>query len=388
MTAHRSRFVLSTLALAFASLVAPALAQQQGVTDTEILLGDILPMTGPPALLGVAHNLGVKAAVAEVNAAGGINGRKLRLISEDDGYVPTRTIQGVRKLITSDKIFAFTSISGTAQAEAVMPQIKQAGIPAMVPITTYEGLYNPVMKNVFAVGFDMRDAVEQLVTMMADRFPGKKWALISQDDDYGENVRVGFEAAAKAKKLQVVSSQVYKKGQSDFSSEILNVKQAGAEALMAGGVLGENIAMAKELERIGLKIPTGVTYVSRVPASVKLMGPAGENVYTVDYVHLEGSAQGKAFTEKLGKYLAPEEMTKVNRYTYTGYASTRALIDAMGRCGKALTWDCTNSELTKVRNLDTGVMTPISFSATSHLAAPKLFLLKADPATASHKLAQ
>lgn len=388
MTAYRTRFTRSALALALACLAAPAFAQQQGVTETEILLGDILPMTGPPALLGVAHNLGVKAAIAEANAAGGINGRKLRLISEDDGYVPTRTIQGVRKLITSDKIFAFTSISGTAQAEAAMPQIKQAGIPAMAPITTYEGLYKPVMKNVFAVGFDMRDAVEQLVTLMAERYPAKKWALISQDDDYGENVRAGFEAAAKAKNLRVVSSQVYKKGQADFASEILNVKQAGAEALMAGGVLGENIAMAKELERIGLKIPTGVTYVSRVPASVKLMGPAGENIYTIDYVHLESSPQGKAFTEKLGKYLAPEEMARVNRYTYTGYASTRALFDAMARCGKALTWDCTNLELTKVRNLDTGVMTPISFSATNHLAAPKLFLLKADPATTSHKSAQ
>jgi branched-chain amino acid transport system substrate-binding protein len=363
-------------------------AAQQGVTDTEIVIGDILPMTGPPALLGVAHNLGVKAAVAEVNAAGGINGRKVRLISEDDGYVPSRTVQGVRKLITSDKIFAFTSISGTAQAEAAMPIIKQAGIPAMAPITTYEGLYNPVIKNVFAVGYDMANAVEELVSMMADRYPGKKWALISQDDDYGENVRAGFERAAKAKKLQIASTQIYKKGQADFSSEILKVKQAGAEVLLAGGVLGENVAMTKELERIGHKIPVGVTYVSRVPASVKLMGSAGENVYTVDYVYLESSPQGKAFTDKLGKYLTPEEMPRVNRYSYTGYAATRALFEAMGKCGKALTWECANNELAKVRNLDTGVMTPVSFSATNHLAAPKLFLLKADPVAVTYKALQ
>jgi len=363
-------------------------AAQQGVTDTEIVIGDILPLTGPPALLGVAHNLGVKAAVAEVNAGGGINGRKIRLISEDDGYVPSRTVQGVRKLITSDKIFAFTSISGTAQAEAAMPIIKQSGIPAMAPITTYEGLYKPVIKNVFAVGYDMANAVEELVSMMADRYPGKKWALISQDDDYGENVRTGFERAAKAKKLQITSTQIYKKGQADFSSEILKVKQAGAEVLLAGGVLGENVAMTKELERIGHKIPVGVTYVSRVPASVKLMGTAGDNVYTVDYVYLESSSQGKAFTDKLGKYLTPEEMPRVNRYTYTGYAATRALFEAMGKCGKALTWDCTNTELTNVRNLDTGVMTPVSFSATNHLAAPKLFLLKADSASVTYKPVQ
>jgi branched-chain amino acid transport system substrate-binding protein len=385
MNRRLSKLALVSLltACAFGRAVA-----QQGVTDTEIVIGDILPLTGPPALLGVAHNLGVKAAVAEVNAAGGINGRKVRLISEDDGYVPSRTVQGVRKLITSDKVFALTSISGTAQAEAAMPIIKQSGIPAMAPITTYEGLYNPVIKNVFAVGYDMANAVEELVSMMADRYPGKKWALISQDDDYGENVRTGFQRAAKAKNLQITSTQIYKKGQVDFSSEILKVKQAGAEVLLAGGVLGENVAMTKELERIGHKIPVGVTYVSRVSASVRLMGTAGENVYTVDYVYLESSPQGKAFTDKLAKHLTAEEMPRVNRYTYTGYAATRALFEAMGKCGKALTWDCANNELAKVRNLDTGVMTPVSFSATNHLAAPKLFLLKADPAAVTYKPVQ
>lgn len=382
------RLTALALGLLAAGATFHASAQQQGVSDTEVVIGDILPLTGPPALLGVAHNLGVKAAVAEANAAGGIHGRKLRLISEDDGYVPSRTIQGVRKLINSDKIFAFTSISGTAQAQAAMPLIKQTGIPAMAPITTYEGLYQPTIKNVFAVGYDMRQAVYELVSQMADRYPNKKWAVISQDDDYGQNVRDGFERAAKEKKLQVVSSQIFKKGQSDFSSEILKVKQAGAEALMAGGVLGENVTMTKELERIGHKIPVGVTYVSRVPASAKMMGTAGENVYTVDYVYLESSPEAKGFMGKLEQHLSAEERARVNRYTFTGYSAARALFAAMDKCGKALTWDCTNAELAKLKNLETGAMTPISFAADDHLAAPKLFLLKADPAATTYKLVQ
>ncbi len=384
---NKTLSIAAALAALLASAAFPVHAQQ-GVTASEILIGDILPLTGPPALLGVAHNLGVKAAVEEVNAAGGIAGRKLRLISEDDGYVPSRTVQGTRKLLSSDKVFALTSVSGTAQAEAIMPLIKQAGIPAMAPITTFEGLYKPTIKNVFVVGYDMSKAVEDLTTMLAARFPGKKWAIISQDDEYGDNVRSGFERATKSKKIEVVSSQIYKKGQTDFSSEILKVKQAGAEALLAGGVLGENVAMAKELERIGHKIPVGVTYVSRVPASAKLMGSAGENVYTVDYVYLEHSAEGKAFTAKLAKYLSPEEMARVNRYTYTGYGAARALFDAMSRCAKTLTWDCTNAQLAKVTNLETGVMTPITFTAANHLAAPKLFLLKADPAAVTYQPVQ
>ncbi|HMN80113.1 MAG TPA: ABC transporter substrate-binding protein [Burkholderiaceae bacterium] len=381
---NRRLTAVAMFGLMAAGAFAPA-AAQQGVTDSEIVIGDILPLTGPPALLGVAHNLGVKVAVAEINAAGGINGRKVRLISEDDGYVPSRTIQGVRKLISSDKVFALTSISGTAQAQAAMPLVQQSGIPVMAPVTTFEGLYKPTIKNVFAVGYDMADAVAELVSRMATVHPGKKWALISQDDEYGENVRAGFERAAKEKKLQVVSTQIYKKGQTDFSSEILKVKQSGAEALMAGGVLGENVTMAKELERVGHKIPMGVTYVSRVPASAKMMGTAAENVYTVDYVYLENSPQARQFMDKLAKHLSPEELARTNRYSFTGYSAARALFEAIGRCGKNVTWDCTIGELNKLSNLETGAMTPISFSPTNHLAAPKLFLLKADPAAVTYK---
>jgi branched-chain amino acid transport system substrate-binding protein len=379
----RRHSILAAVGLA-AGLAVPVFAQQ-GVTDTEILVGDILPLTGPPALLGVAHNLGVKVAVSEVNAAGGINGRKVRLISEDDGYVPSRTVQGVRKLLTSDKVFALTSLSGTAQGQAALPVVKQAGIPTMATISLFEELYKPVSKNVFAIGGNHESATAALVAKVADKFPGKKWAIISQDDDYGELVRAGFEEVQKDKKLTVVSSQIYKKGQADFSSEILKVKQSGAEVLMAGGVLGENVAMAKELERNGYKIPMAVTYVSRVPATVKLMGSAGENVYTVDFVALEDSPRGKAFLDKARQYLAPEEQARVNRYTFTGYAGARVLFEAMKRCGKNLTWDCTNAELAKTQNFDTGVMSPVSFSATNHLSAPTLFLMKSEPASVSYK---
>ncbi|NDZ18900.1 hypothetical protein C7T35_34385 [Variovorax sp. WS11] len=381
---NRRLSIRTALVLAAVCAAWPA-AAQQGVTDTEIVLGDILPLTGPPALLGVAHNLGVKIAIAEANAAGGVNGRKLRLISEDDGYIPSRTVQGVRKLITSDKVFALTSLSGTAQGQAALPIVKQAGIPTIAPISLFEELYKPVSKNVFAIGGDHEAATAALVSKVADKFPGKKWALISQDDDYGELVRQGFDRAMKDKKFSVVLTQIYKKGQSDFSSEILKVKQSGAEVLMAGGVLGENVAMAKELERIGHKIPMAVTYVSRVPASVKLMGSAGESVYTVDFVYLEESPKGKLFMDKAKQFLTPEEQPKLNRYSLTGYAGARVLIEAMGKCGKALTWDCTNAELAKLQNFDTGVMAPVSFSATQHLSAPTLFLMKSDPATTSYK---
>src|SRR4051812_8004090 len=99
----------------------PAIASDPGVSDTEILIGEVEPLTGPPALLGVAASIGHKIAIAEANNAGGINGRKIKIALEDDGYVSARTIQSVRKLIDVDKVFAMVGISGSGQSIAVMP---------------------------------------------------------------------------------------------------------------------------------------------------------------------------------------------------------------------------------------------------------------------------
>ena len=112
-----SRLCAAALALGAAA----ASAQDVGVTATEILLGEVQPMSGPASLIGKAGAAGSKLAIAEINAKGGINGRKLRAIYEDDGYVPARSVSAVTKLIDSDKVFALTGTSGR------------------VPVSTYPG---------------------------------------------------------------------------------------------------------------------------------------------------------------------------------------------------------------------------------------------------------
>lgn len=371
---------VAAAALGALALAHPAFAQQ-GVTDTEVVIGDIIPMSGPPALLGGAHNIGVKLAVAEVNAKGGINGRKVRLVSEDDGYVVSRTVQGVRKLINSDKVFALASLSGSTQGQAALPQIKASGIPVVTTVSFSEDMYKPVIRNVFAIGTTHPQVTGEIARTLSARFPGKKWALVTQDDEYGELTRGGFEQAQRELKLDVASTAIYKKGQVDFSAEMLKVKQSGAEILFAGGLVSEDVAMAKELERLGLKIPMGVSYVTRVPAMLKLLGPLGENVYTADYVAAEESEQGKAFLQKAKSLLPEDEFKRVNRFTFTGYMGARVLFEAMQRCGKALTQECTIAQLESMKDFDTGVSSPVSFSPGSHLSLQKLQLLKGNPAT-------
>src|SRR6266496_278430 len=144
---------------------APALAQQ-GITATEIVIGDVEPLTGPPALLGVAASIGHKIAIAEANNAGGINGRRIKYVLEDDGYVTARTIQGVKKVTDVDKAFAMLGISGSGQSIAVMPLLEKSGIPTVIDVAPVKFLWEPPRKNVFVVGQSYEEGIIHLVTYL------------------------------------------------------------------------------------------------------------------------------------------------------------------------------------------------------------------------------
>lgn len=338
-----------------------ASAADQGVSDGEIVLGEVEPLTGPPGLLGIAHNLGVRLAIAETNAAGGIGGRTLRLVAEDDGYVTSRTIQSLRKLIGVDKVFALTAVSGSGQAVASIPILKQSGIPTMIPIGPLPPLYEPPIDNVFVVGQSYTEGMRQLALYLANKFPGAKWGVVIQDDDYGKSLREGIEQAQQDAQIDIAFETKYARGQKDFSSEMLRVKDAGVEVLIAGGIISENIAMVKEAEKLGISPAIAIFWPGRVPEVLKAIGPASDGLYAVDYVAPLQSEAGKAFMDLAAQYLSEDEVKRVNRYTMTGYTSTRVLIEAMQACADDLTWSCTIKVMADGAPVDSGVMAPVAF---------------------------
>ncbi len=375
----------ASAALAVALLGTPSALADQGVTDTEILLGEVEPLSGPPALLGLAHNIGVRLAIEEANANGGVAGRQLRLIAEDDGYVTSRTIQSLKKLIHVDKVFALTALSGSGQAIASIPVVKQAGIPSLVPIGPVTPLYTPPVDNIFVVGQAYETGMQELALFLAKKFPGKKWGVVTQDDDYGIALREGLEAAKAEEPFDVVFETVYKRGQKDFSSEMLRAKDAGVEVMIAGGIISENVAMVKEMEKLGIKPITGIFWPGRVSVVLKLMGAASDGIYAVDYVEPLGGPAGQAFVEKAKTYMKPEEVSGMNRYTMTGYAATRVLIEAMRSCEADLSWACVNEAMAETEGLETGVMGPIGFADGGRFSNQALRIMQADFETLSFK---
>jgi branched-chain amino acid transport system substrate-binding protein len=340
--------------LAFALGLVAHGALAQGVTDTEVKIGGSTALTGPGALVGIAHDLGEKIATAEINAAGGINGRKVVRVFEDDGYVPARTVTTVRKLLDVDKVLAITASSGTASTLAALPMMEEQGVPALQTAAPNTVMFSPMHKTLFVIGRAYGPGTTDFVKFLAARKPGAKFLAIVQDDDYGDDVQSGYEAAVTELKLTSVGVLRYKRGQKDFAAEILKAKQLGATIIVSGGIIAENVTIAKEAKRVGLEAEIAMLWSGRLPQTIDLMGEAGNGIIAADYVGDFDEGAGKALFEKARLYLTAEELTKLNRYSLTGYVGARLMFDAIARCGRDVTRACVTAKLETTSNLDMG----------------------------------
>src|SRR5688572_22746415 len=146
--------VLSILWTAAALAVAPSagLAQQQGVTADTVTIGAFGPITGPAAYIGLAGRDGMNLAIKEINAGGGIHGRKIVAVFEDDAHSPTRALAAVKKLVEQDKVFAIVSVGGSNATVGAVDYVKEKGPVMYVSIASAPPVTWPFAKNLFRGG--------------------------------------------------------------------------------------------------------------------------------------------------------------------------------------------------------------------------------------------
>ena len=204
--------------VAVALLSATAATAQQGITDDKILLGEIAPLTGAAAVGSLGLVAGNLLAVLEANANGGVNGRQLELRTRDDGYVPARTVQAARDLLNGEKVFALAATSGSASSDAILPMLRQSGIPSINVLSFPPSFFDPPVKNIFVAGATHPDTTYQGMLQMNERFPDRAWAVVLPDDTLGSLMGGGVDRAVKELGLNVVYRASYRRGQQDFSA--------------------------------------------------------------------------------------------------------------------------------------------------------------------------
>ena len=375
------RFCLGALAaLTFGS----ALAADPGVTNEKLVLGAVIPLSGPPSIIGKAIATTLKVWEQDVNSRGGIGGRKVDIRIEDDGYVPQRTVQGLKKLIDVEQIFALIGTSGSSQLLAMLPIIDEQKIPAINHIAVNSAHFNPPHKTLFNIGAtycqEVSASMKHLVT--SQKLQGSKFGLIFQEDDYGTDVKCGYEQALKELGLKSSIEVAYKRGAKDFSAEVLSVQRAGATFVLTGGIITETAAMLKEIAKNQMQAVRLAAHPSHLPAVLALAGPAADGVYVAEYVppvtDIQTQGIGK-LTALTYKYFSANEVKDMNRYSLTAYVGVQLLESALNACAKNLTRACVVEKLEQTNNFTSdGIMAPLTFGPNIRQSGTRPILLKAN----------
>ena len=357
--------VLSLVATLLAALAGTAFAaEQQGVSKTEIVIGSIQDLSGPLAGFGKQIRNGMLLRVDEINEQGGVNGRKLKLLIEDSGYDPKRAVLAAQKLVNQDKIFIMAGHLGTAQNNAAMPVQFEKNIINFYPVTAAREMYEPFnrLKYAFAATYfeQMRGAVPKMVKEKGS----KRVCTIYQDDEFGLEVVRGAEAGLKAMGVELAEKTSYKRGATDFSSQVARMKAAGCDFVVLGTIIRETIGTIAEARKTGFSPTFLGSSASYTDLIHKLGGKAMDGLYatmTVQNPYVDDASKALSFWANKYKTKFNEDPTVFSVY---GYNIIDSFAVAARKTGANLTTD------TFIKAMDTMVIEPDMFGASQITFTP------------------
>lgn len=368
-------------ALLLSSLMAGAAhASDPGVSDTEIRIGDVAPMSGPISFLGRAVAIGSRIGMAEINAAGGINGRMLKVITEDDGWVPSRAFQALTKLIQVDEVFAMNGTSGTASLLAMLPLLEDEKIPTVVTTAPTQQAYNPVRPTIFTFGAEYENAFFAQLKYIHENLEPENavYGLLTEQGEFGSQIESGYQRAVDELGLKDGIRLQFTRGTANFGAEVGQMQAAGVNVLANGSVLAGSANMLSEARKLGLDWQVASVWSENVPAAVQLSSPAGYDYLVADYVAIGGKPL-EDFIAMASQHVSQEDIAAINRYTITTYIGLKVLAHAMEQCGKELTRACTVEKLAQLKDFDTkGLSGPVSFDNEQQLSGKAVAIYQLD----------
>lgn len=330
------RRATAVLALA-ASAFLPAAAQVAGVSDKEIVLGTIQDLSGPVAMLGEHFRNGMQMRLDEANAQGGVHGRKIRLVVEDSGWDTKKGVLAARKLIDQDGVFAMLNVLGSSIAVATIPLAVERSIPSLFPAAPVPVAYEPLSPYKFALDTPYDQQVPIGVRYLAKSGGFRKVGAIYQDDDFGKDVLKGLDAVLKELGLQPCEQVSFRRGATDFSSQVARLKQAGCDLVVVGGSTRETIGIMSEARKLDWKPGFYVTASAYSDQLHKLGGPVVDGLYaTVSFPHPYEDGASPALAAWIKAYQARYK-NDPSPFSVSGYIKADLFIRAADKAGPQLT---------------------------------------------------
>ena len=319
---HRRFSIALTVLLTLTGWL-PAAAEEEGVTADTIWFGQAAALGGPSSALGQGMRHGILAAFEQINAGGGIHGRKLKLISRDDGYDPDRSLYQTKRLLEQDKVFALIGAVGTPTAISTIPLSSSKSVPFIGPFTGAEFLRAPDLKNVINIRAGYGAEAEAWILHLTEDLHFRRIAIFYQDDSFGRDGLRAVKRALEKRGLELAAEGTFERNTRAVSSALRTIERAEPEAVVMVGTYGPcaefiklahkhdfnptfvNIsfvganALARELGAEGSGVivsqvvpfpwDTSLEVVGDYQAAIKAIDPT----LTPDFVSLEGYLSGR-----------------------------------------------------------------------------------------------
>ncbi len=335
-----------------------------GVSKDTVKIGSWMSLTGPVAVYGVPLEAGAKAYFDTVNAAGGVNGRKIDWIVEDNAYNPQQTVAIARKLITRDNILAAVIPHGTAQTAATFPfAVQQHKLPILLPYGQAVEWFQPnPMPGVLGLHVTYESQVEAIGRWAAQDGHKNILALYGAHAAF-EKVTKYAEPGAKAvsgdAKVEMVP---VKMGTTDYAPIAVDAIRKAPDAIVAVLQLQEIALLAKSLRQQGSQIPIYSYAPTVANATIELGGESVEGLKAVSLTisPLAVAPAAKEYRESLAKY-APNQ--KPDFVSFLGYGAAKIFTEALSHAKEPLTRESLLDGFYTLKDYDSGVFPPVTFSA-------------------------
>jgi len=324
----------TTLAVTALTLCAGMANAQQGISKNEIVIGTIQDLSGPLAGYGKQARAGMQMAIEEINELGGIHGRKIKLLVEDSGYDPKKAILAAQKLVNQDKIFMMVGHIGTAQNEAAMPVQFEKDIINFFPLTAARSMYEPFHRLKFSTLPTYFEQIHSSLPKLIRQKNVTKVCAIYQDDDFGQEVLQGTEEALKAVKLTLTDKSSFKRGATDFSSQVAKMQSSGCEMVVLGTIIRETIGTIGTARKMGytpLFVGSSAAYTDIIP---KLGGKSMDGFYatmTAQVPYLDDASQPVRRWSTKYKTQFNEDPSTISVF---GYTTINVFANAMRDAGE------------------------------------------------------
>lgn len=355
--------------LSFAMFGSQLVYAEQGVSDSEILVGQSCALEGPAAALGQELKAGAEAYFNKINGMGGVNGRKIKLISYNDGYEPETCIDNTRKLINEDKVFTLFGYVGTPTTKAAISVIDEAGIPLVGPFTG-AGFLRDTKRNVFNIRATYDLETGNLVKSFHQDMGLKKIACLYQNDAYGKVGLSGVEKGLKAEGLTLAGSANYERNTVAVKGAVAQMKKINPDAIIMVGAYKPCAEFIKLAKKIGIKAKfANISFVGTAKL-IEEMGDAGNGTYISQVMPSPANssiAAIKELTDILGREPAYGELE--------GYVDAKVLVEGLKNAGTDLTRASFIKAMHNMSNYDAGDI-KISYSSKDHQGMDEVFFTK------------